>query len=149
MPNNDWDTKVRNLLINCDIQPDTVNKDNMKLIYKKCSDNLLSIGRESLIQGITQCRKASLYKEHIQHVFEGIPSPIVTSNILNNCKRKLIQLRLSNHKFGIETVSWLRPIVPRIERKCIVCNVLEDKLHVILICPLYATIRMHYLPEKY
>ena len=54
----------------------------------------------------------------------------------------LTRLRLSNHKLLIETGRHLRPKLERNQRKCFTCkDEIEDELHFIMKCPLYATER--------
>ena len=61
---------------------------------------------------------------------------------LNDYYRKVItRWRLSNHKLRIETGRYTRPKTPREDRKCNICNLLEDENHVIFFCPAYDEIR--------
>ena len=60
-------------------------------------------------------------------------------------KRCLIsRWRLSNHKLYIETGRYNNPPIPREDRKCVICNVLEDEHHAIFICPTFSNIRMKF-----
>ena len=52
--------------------------------------------------------------------------------------------RLSDHNLIIETGRYSRPIVDRADRKCEICNVIEDEYHAIFVCPLYKGIRVKY-----
>ena len=49
--------------------------------------------------------------------------------------------RLSNHNLKIETGRYTKPMTPRAERKCDLCNVIEDEHHVVFVCPTYDTVR--------
>ena len=49
----------------------------------------------------------------------------------------------------IERGSWQRPKLDRELHVCKVCKIIEDELHFILICPLYSTLRSHYIDKKY
>ena len=61
------------------------------------------------------------------------------------CYRTAItRWRLSNHKLRIETGRYCRPKIPRNERKCMTCNVVEDEDHVLFSCVLYDSIRVKY-----
>ena len=58
----------------------------------------------------------------------------------------LTKLRVSSHRLEIEMGRWARP--ERIEfddRKCKLCNKLEDEFHFVLECPLYDDIRKKYI----
>ena len=47
------------------------------------------------------------------------------------------------HNYMIETGRWHRPhSIPYDERKCIVCDTIEDEFHFILECSRYADIRI-------
>lgn len=42
----------------------------------------------------------------------------------------MTRLRVSSHRLNIEAGRWSRPqITPREERKCLICNKLEDEYH--------------------
>ena len=56
----------------------------------------------------------------------------------------LSRWRLSNHKLKIETGRYTVPITPRAERKCAICNTLEDESHAIFYCPRTRCIRAKY-----
>ena len=48
------------------------------------------------------------------------------------------RLRTSGHILAIETGRWTKPhSTPRLERKCQLCNTLEDEFPFMLECPLY------------
>ena len=80
----------------------------------------------------------------------------VKSNIYSNFvddrhRRVITRWRLSNHKLRIETGRYHVPFIERRDRKCFICNVLEDERHAIYMCPSFALIRQNYvdLLEKY
>ena len=52
------------------------------------------------------------------------------------------RIQLSSHRLMMETGRWDRPhSIPYEERKCIVCDTIEDEFHFILECSRYADIR--------
>ena len=59
------------------------------------------------------------------------------------------RLIVSSHSLRVETGRWARPVTPRNERKCHVCNKLEDEYHMILECALYNDIRTTLIPKYY
>ena len=66
--------------------------------------------------------------------------------IENRLYRKAIaQFRCSCHQFMIEKGRHLN--IPRNERVCTRCNVLEDEMHVVVNCTKYEALRKYYLPE--
>ena len=76
----------------------------------------------------------------------------IYSNFVDDRHRKVItRWRLSNHKLRIETGRYHVPFIEREDRKCFLCNVLEDEHHAIFICPSFDFIRQDHqtLLEKY
>ena len=50
----------------------------------------------------------------------------------------MTRLRVSSHRLNIEAGRWSRPqITAREERKCLICNKLEDEYHFLFECALY------------
>ena len=67
-----------------------------------------------------------------------------TSIFTHNC------LRLSSHRLEVEVGRWAKPNkVPYENRKCKICNILEDEFHFLLECPLYAELRKRYINKYY
>ena len=76
----------------------------------------------------------------------------IYSNFVDDRHRKVItRWRLSNHKLRIETGRYHVPFIERDDRKCFLCNVLEDEHHAIFTCPSFDFIRQDHpnLLEKY
>lgn len=71
--------------------------------------------------------------------------PIIYDSFMNDSKRNVItRWRLSNHKLRIETGRYNTPPTPRNERKCTLCDVVEDEFHAIFICPVFHNIRLQF-----
>ena len=76
----------------------------------------------------------------------------IYQSFLDDRKRCIIsRWRLSCHRLFIETGRYTSPPTPRENRKCRLCNVLEDEYHAIFICPYYIVIRIKFaeLLQKY
>ena len=76
----------------------------------------------------------------------------IYSNFVDDRYRKVItRWRLSNHKLRIETGRYNIPYIEREDRRCFICNVLEDEHHAIYACPSFTFIRQNFvdLLEKY
>ena len=59
---------------------------------------------------------------------------------------ELTGLRVSSHRIAAETGRWHKPQpIPLNERKCILCNTLEDEFHFVIECPLYKIARSKYI----
>ena len=60
------------------------------------------------------------------------------------------RLRTSSHRLAIETGRWTKPhSTPRFERKCQLCNTLEDEFHFMLECPLHRDLKVKYMRKYY
>jgi len=60
------------------------------------------------------------------------------------------KLRTSSHILRIETGRWKKPVKePLNERKCTVCNALDDEYHFMLECKLHNELRAQYIPALY
>ena len=58
--------------------------------------------------------------------------------------------KMSSHRLAIELGRWVRPTrIPIDERKCSLCQVLEDEYHFVLECNVYAELRYKYIPKYY
>ena len=69
---------------------------------------------------------------------------MIYSNFVGDLKRAIItRWRLSNHKLLIETGRYCVPPIPRKERKCTICHILES--HVIYTCPEFNNIHQKYM----
>ena len=61
-------------------------------------------------------------------------------DVLNIMKyrKSLSRLRLSSHRLEVKVCRWAKPNkIPYQNRKCKVCNVLEDEFHFLVECPLF------------
>ncbi len=57
------------------------------------------------------------------------------------------RLKLSSHRLEVESGRWNRTSIE--DRKCRVCNCLEDEYHFILECTMYSDIRNIYIKQYY
>ena len=81
-------------------------------------------------------------KEHFLHHFldvVNVPAHRVS----------LIRLICSSHRLGIETGRWTRPVTPQENRKCTVCNRLDDEYHLLLECTLFNDLRKKLIKRIY
>ena len=70
-----------------------------------------------------------------------------------NCAKHctaMTRLRVSSHRLQIEAGRWHKPNkIPRENRTCVTCNILEDEYHFILECATYAELRKRYINKYY
>ena len=58
------------------------------------------------------------------------------------------RFRLSSHTLEIESRRWHKPEkIPYQERKCKLCNTLEDEIHFLLKCPMFSNSRKTYIKK--
>ena len=82
---------------------------------------------------------------YYRNLVDIINKPIIYSTFMNDSQRHTItRWRLSNHKLQVELGRYAVPIIPREERICTRCNVLEDEYHAIYVCPTFHLLRMKY-----
>ena len=62
----------------------------------------------------------------------------------------ITKLRVASHRLEVETGRWSRPnAIPFEERKCKICNQLEDEFHFFFECPIYSNLRLRYFRNYY
>ena len=60
------------------------------------------------------------------------------------------RLRLSSHRLAVESGRWHKPLpIPFIERKCTICNVLQDEFHIVIKCNLFKDLRNRYISRYF
>ena len=70
------------------------------------------------------------------------------SNLQKNFVRvALTKLRLGSHNLFVERGRWNN--TNYLERKCLLCNDIEDEYHFVIICTKYFDLRVKYIPKIY
>ena len=92
--------------------------------------------------------KNEIFSSSRPEFFSKIKENFVEEPFLNevknyDVKRNFFKFRTSNHSLFIETGRYCRPILPREKRICKFCknDEIEDELHLLLKCSLYADLR--------
>ena len=112
-------------------------------IFKQRLKDVFIQNWNSRILGSTRARTYSLfhnfsYKLYLDHL------------TLEKFRHALSKVRMSSHRLEIEAGRWHRPhSIPLDERKCRVCNIIEDKFHFILECTLFQNIRKKYIKRYF
>ena len=76
--------------------------------------------------------------------------PYLDSINISKFRTALTRFRVSSHRLAVETGRWHKPQPIKInERKCLLCNSLEDEFHFIFECPLYSDLRQKYIKKYY
>lgn len=112
------------------------------IIFKqRISDHFIQNWRQRL----NESSRASFYKEFSIFCYQ----PYLDVVNITKYRIALTKLRLSSHRLHIESGRWHRPQpTPREERKCAVCDKLEDEYHFLLECSSYDELR-HILIKPY
>ena len=105
------------------------------------------IEREHRISSAT----TSMIQYYTSLVDFKLRSNIYCSYTDDQCRTTITRWRLSSHKLCIETGRYQVPKIRREDRKCYLCDVVEDETHAIYYCPSFSSIRTKYelLLEKY
>ena len=98
--------------------------------------------KDSFVQNwhhrLTESSRATLYREIAIFQFQ----PYLKIVNVKKFRTALSKLRTSSHRLEIEVGRWGRPQkILRENRKCRICNTLEDEFHSIIECPLFKDIR--------
>ena len=141
-----WATTVRDTLKRLDLgiywENQTISDDDffLSLVRRKLQNSYLTKWTSDVIDStdgrLFRCIKTAFrYESYLD-------------NIQNKALRyALTRIRLSSHRYKIETGRWGRNKVPREERKCDICNVIEDEFHVLVSCPRFVNERNNLLPQ--
>ena len=139
-----------------------LNEDEVvvKSIFKICEDTPIVRYYESLQENNKESNisqrehkianaESSMLKYYSSLVNISEKATIYSSFVDDRYRAVITRWRLSNHKLRIETGRYRD--IPREDRKCFICNVIEDEWHVIFNCPSFLYIRRNYLSllEKY
>ena len=143
-----WASLVKNLFMTLGYYEVWVNQGVgdydifMRSIKQRLNDNFVQNWHSRL----EESSRAVFYRSIASFQFQ----PYL--NVLNVTKisHALSKLRVSSHRLQIEAGRWVRPRrIPVNERKCTICQVVEDEFHFLIECPLYTELRRKYIPNYY
>ena len=146
-----WRKNLENLLNNIGLDEVWAagGPANPKLFLLDVKSRLFSYARKFMFQRINTSRKCITYKCICPHMLEGKLPNYLCASVNDRSIIHIVRFKARNHYLRIETGSWARPRIVPEERVCPVCMVVEDELHTVLICPLYSTLREHYIAPEY
>lgn len=91
----------------------------------------------------------AIFYRSIQDNYFGYKTYLSCINI-PKYRHALTRLRVSSHRLEVETGRWHKPASkPFHERKCFICDKLEDEYHFIAECPIYSDLRKVYINKYY
>ena len=111
--------------------------------YENLDNQQLSNNIESKKITINNSNKSM----HIRYrqLFNLKYNDILYKYMIDDSSRMIItRWRLSSHKLSIETGRYKIPYIERSERKCIICNVLEDEDHALFSCNAHTSVRINF-----
>ena len=141
-----WASLVRNLLMslgfnNVWLDQGVGNYGGFITVLKqRLTDNFIQNWHSRL----EDSSRAIFYKSIASFQFQPY---LLTLNISKFCNA-ISKLRMSSHRLEIEAGRWVRVNrVPVNERKCTLCNVIEDEYHFVIECQWYTELRKKYIPK--
>ena len=106
--------------------------------------------RDHFIQGCSGRLQDSSRANFHKHVANFSFQPYQEMLTIPKYRISVSKLRVSSHIVYIKTGRWRRPhSVLYHERKCHICNVLDDEYHFVLECRMLNDLRTKYIPTKY
>ena len=114
----------------------------LTLLKQRLSDHFL----QNWNYRLAESSRASFYRVIGTFKFQPYLDKVTTRKF----RVALSKLRMSSHRLMIEVGRWNRPHrTPREQRKCTVCNQLEDEYHFLFECRLYNDERTIFLKPYY
>ena len=112
-------------------------------------ERIYDLARRNLYDNIMVARKCEVYKDICPNVLDG---KWPNYHVLGLSKTNIISItrfKARNHQLKCETGTWARPKIPAEERVCLVCNEIEDEVHIVCVCPLYSTLHEKYISNEF
>jgi hypothetical protein len=110
------------------------------------SQRVKDVYQQEFYGKLNESSKSLLYR----NVIECYEMPHYIKIVQDTRYRQAItKIRTCNHKLRSETGRWQRPPVPFYERKCNICDVIEDEYHMVLVCQKYKNDREKYIKRSY
>ena len=141
-----WASRVRDVLNRCGMgnywrAQHVDNKSEFLSIFKR---RLKDIYLQEWNADVQDTSSGRLF-QHIKTEFRYEP---YLDKLEKSLRTAVTKFRLSSHALFIERGRWSKPrMIPRNERLCAVCGVIEDEYHCLVMCPRYENERRNRLPE--
>ena len=142
-----WAAHVRTLLSNLGFHEVWLNQGvgNIKLFLNILQERLKDTFVQNLEARITESPKARFYRLFYRFGFKEYLSHVTVKKF----RMAITKLRLSSHRLEIEVGRFSRPKKEIHDRKCHLCNVVEDEFHFLFECPMYSQFRAKYISKCY
>ena len=143
-----WVSLLRDLLASLDFYDAWVyqsvgdSKLFLSLVQQRITDQFIQ-NWESRLNDST---RAIFYNTFRKFVFQ----PYLDIINIDKFLKSFAKLRVSSHRLEVEAGRWSRPnITPFENRRCRICDRLEDEYHFILECVIYNDLRRQYIDSYY
>ena len=149
LPNKvNWASLVKHLLMslgfyNVWLDQGVGNYDGfMNILKQRLTDNFVQNWHSRL----ENSSRATFYRSIASFQYQPYLEIVNISKFCN----AISKLRMSSHRLEIEAGRWVRVNrVPVNERKCVLCNAMEDEYHFVLECQRYIETRKKCIPKYY
>ena len=138
---NFWAINVRNILFKYGFgyiwESQNLGVDKYFLVHSK----------KRLIDNFWQTNNADINSLSVHRLYRNLENHDYLFSLPNNYIRvSLTRLRLGSHHLNIERGRWNRTLFE--DRKCNVCNDIEDEFHFVILCSKYNDLRKRFLPQS-
>ena len=140
-----WASLVQTLLSNLGFHFVWLNQGvgNEKMFLDEFRQRLSDNFQQNLHERISNSPKSRFYLLFYSYGFKSYLEQVTIAKF----RTAITKLRLSSHRLAVEMGRFTRPVAtPLDERKCTLCNALEDEFHLLFECTLYRNVRKTYLP---
>ena len=140
-----WASKLRDLLSNLGFHGAWLNQrvGNKNIFLAKVRQRLTDNFNQNLNSRLTESNRANSYSIFLSNF--NLQLFLKTVKV-TGFRVALSKLRVSSHRLEIEVGRWTRPNrIPIEQRKCRICNMIEDEFHFLLECKSYNQIRKKYI----
>ena len=143
-----WASLVRHLLLSLGFYEVWLNqgvgnyKSFLSLLKQRLTDTFI----QNWMARLGESTRADFYKTFARFQMQPYLEKV------NICKfsQAFSKLRVSSHRLEIEAGRWTKPrAIPRDDRKCHICEILEDEFHFVIECPMYLELRKRYISKYY
>ena len=143
-----WAILVRNLLGNLGFFEVWLNQGvgNVNQFLTVLRQRLKDQYMQDWSNEINNSSRARFYR----NISDFCIQPYLNLITIRKFRTAMTKLRVSAHRLEVEIGRWSRPVsTPFDERKCRICDKLEDEFHFLFECSLYADLRKQYISRYF
>ena len=119
-------------------------KSFLSLLKQRLTDTFI----QNWLARLGESTRADFYKTFAR--FQMQPYLEKVNTCICKFSQAFSKLRVSSHRLEIEAGRWTKlRAIPRDDRKCHICEILEDEFHFVIECPMYLELRKRYISKYY